>query len=81
MREREEREVESIAAGIMDHLRKHPRAGDSVEGVARWWLKPPHDTVSVEQVEEALERLVTRGVLRRLVLANGAVLYSHLTPQ
>lgn len=78
----DERDVEIIATDIMEYLQSHPRAGDSAQGVARWWLKPSHDTVPLEQVEDALELLVSRGVLRRLMLANGSVLYSHapLTP-
>ena len=75
-----EREVEVIARQIIKHLKDHPRAADSAPGIARWWLAPPHDRAPMEQVEDALERLVARGVLRRLILANGGVLYSTPVP-
>lgn len=69
-----------IARAILEHLRQHPLAADSAEGVARWWLKPPHDRARLEDVEQALEALVAQGVLRRVQLGGGGALYSQVLP-
>lgn len=71
--------VDAIAAAILAHLQAHPLAADSADGVARWWLGPAHSNVTVEQVERALEQLVSRGALRRLSLMDGTILYSLAT--
>lgn len=74
------REIEAIANAIVRHLHTHPLATDSALGVARWWLGPPLDSAPLEQVEQALEGLVAKGVLRRLRLSDGGVLYSQVLP-
>ena len=72
--------VEAVAVAILDHLQAHPLAADSADGVARWWLGPAHSNVTVEQVERALNVLVSRRALRRLRLTDGTVLYSQPPP-
>ena len=69
--------VDAVATAILHHLHAHPLAADSVEGVARWWLGPALADVSVEQVEQALELLVSRSALRRLALMDGSILYAQ----
>ena len=72
--------VEAVAVAILDHLQSHPLAADSADGVARWWLGPAHASVTVEQVERALNLLVTRHAMRRLRLMDGTFLYSQALP-
>lgn len=69
--------VDAIAQAILHHLQAHPLAADSVEGVARWWLGPAFANASVEQVEQALDLLVSRDALRRLGLLDGSILYAQ----
>lgn len=73
-------QVEAIAAAILAHLQSNPLAADSANGVARWWLGPAYSNVTVEQVERALNLLVSRRALRRLRLMDGTVLYSQPSP-
>jgi len=80
MRAVDEGLVESLAVEILDYLASHPLAADSVDGVARWWLGPARASVTVEQVERALELLVARGRMRHLRLTDGTVLYSPALP-
>jgi len=68
--------VEAVATAILAHLDAHPLAADSAEGVARWWLGTDGSGVTLEQVERALDLLVSRRVLRRLSLADGTHWYS-----
>lgn len=72
--------VETIATAIVDYLQAHPRAADSADGVARWWLGPAHSNVTVEQVEHALDLLVSRRAVRRVRLMDGTILYSQAPP-
>jgi hypothetical protein len=80
MRADEEALVEAVATAIMEHLRSHPLAADSAEGVMRWWLGPAHASVTVEQVERALDLLLARRQMRRLSLMDGTFLYSQAPP-
>jgi hypothetical protein len=79
MRADEPDPVEAIVSAILIHLESHPRAADSAEGVARWWLRPTQVGVTVEQVERALNCLVARGTMRRSQLIDGTFLYSEVT--
>jgi hypothetical protein len=72
--------AQGIADAILEHLRRHPLAADSAEGVARWWLAPPLHGASLDEVEQVLEALVARGVLRRVQLGDGRALYSQCLP-
>lgn len=65
----------SLEAAIERHLRAHPQAADSAEGVARWWLDNAGSLASLGEVERALHRLVRRRLVRRVTLADGTQLY------
>lgn len=49
-----------LACEILDYFRRHPRAKDSVEGIATWWVD--QDPVAVRQ---ALESLVEEELIER----------------
>ena len=72
--------VEAVGVAIKDHLRRHPLAADSAEGVARWWLGLAHANVTVAQVERALNLLVAGREMRSLSLMDGTILYSQAPP-
>jgi len=72
--------VDAIVTTVTRYLQSHPLAADSVQGVARWWLGSSHDGASLGQVQRALDRLVTMGVMRRLPLLDGTQLYSQVPP-
>lgn len=65
-----------LMRAILDHLGAHPRAADSAEGVAQWWLGALGSSAMLLDVEDALARLVASRRLRRVHLADGTVLYS-----
>jgi Fe2+ or Zn2+ uptake regulation protein len=60
---------------ILDYLVNHPQAADSVDGVTRWWLAQNGTAPPQAEVERALATLVERGLLRRVELPDGTVLY------
>lgn len=54
-----------VAEAIMEYLREHPHARDSVEGVAAWWLSRDRQPANVAITRGALERLVASGLLSK----------------
>ena len=65
---------EEISQMILSYLQKHPGAGDTLEGITRWWLESERVDLSVEVVAEALEALLEKGSLKR-VKCDGIFLY------
>jgi hypothetical protein len=72
--------VEVVVNAILAHLETHPLAADSANGVARWWLGTDGSGVTLAQVEQALDLLVSRQVMRRLSLFDGTRLYAQSPP-
>ena len=67
-----------IAGEISRYLLNHPDAADTFAGVSRWWLRRIRLEEAIEQVREALDRLVAQGVVVESVLPDGQVLYSRV---
>ena len=60
---------------ILDYLREHPRSGDTLEGVSKWWLMQQRVSESVENVFQALKQLGKEGVVNERIMADGRVVY------
>ena len=56
-------EKRDISQEILEYLRKHPEASDSLEGIAEWWMLSQRIHYEVRKVEEAVLSLVERGWL------------------
>jgi len=59
--------VESIAKDIKEYFRDNPNAGDTVEGIASWWVANQRLRNSTVLVHRALEYLVKQGELHKKV--------------
>lgn len=58
-----ERRRSRVAKAILDYLRKHPEAQDTLAGIDQWWL-PRQDVKSrTATIKEALNELVTAGLI------------------
>lgn len=57
---------EEFSGRILNYLRMRYDAGDSLEGIARWWLELESVEQSVDEVAQALESLVRKGLLKRI---------------
>ncbi len=66
---------ENIASMILNHLRENPDAGDTLEGISKWWLEAVRVNRSVDEVSSALENLVKTGVVTRQVVGGSNPLY------
>ena len=67
--------AEQISKMILDYLRRNTDAGDTLAGVARWWLEIERIESSVDEVAEALESLMRKGLIRKHKAGEGTVLY------
>lgn len=61
--------------GILAYLARHPRAADSEEGIAQWWLPRVGVDVGLAHVQLALEVLVRCGAVQRFTLPDGRAIY------
>lgn len=56
--------IDAVAAEILDYLRSHPEAADTLEGIVEWWLMRTRYMRGLERVEEALALLISEGLVR-----------------
>jgi len=70
--------VKSIAKEIKVYYRENPNAGDTVEGIASWWIASQRLKSSKILVQNALEYLVNQGDLDKRVF-NGREIYVRST--
>jgi molecular chaperone DnaK (HSP70) len=68
---RTQRAMQAIAA----YIARHPLAADNEAGIAQWWLAEGGTDVPLENVKQALARLVQQQVLLRTVLPDGSAIY------
>lgn len=76
MEKDDEDPVEEVEEEILDYLRDHPRAADTLDGVVHWWLLHQRYLRGLESVERALDELVARGLVERRTNLDGSVVYA-----
>lgn len=64
------------AKEVLSHFLRHPRAADTLEGVARWRLLRETVHRGVEETAEALEWLVAEGFLEETPTSYSKTIYS-----
>ena len=64
-----------ISRLILNHLRKNPNAGDTLNGITKIWLELEEIDQAVEEVAEVLESLVKKGDVVALRTNGGTLLY------
>ena len=72
--------VNSIANEILDYLEIHPNSVDSIEGIAKWWLKKQRYEEALTNVQSAVGLLLTEGRMEKIVISQGKVIYSARIP-
>jgi hypothetical protein len=60
---------------ILRYLRSNPRAGDTLEGITKWWLELERIEGAVDEVAEVCELLVKEGELQKRKGLGGRVFY------
>ena len=69
-------DLTSPSAEILRYLRAHPQAADTVDGIVMWWLPRQRYEEAVDRVQHALDDLVAQGLVDRIMLVDGTVLYA-----
>lgn len=64
-----------ISKKILDYLRKNPDAGDTLEGISRWWVQSEYIEQLVDEVASVLERLTKEGVVKKQEVKGGTSVY------
>ncbi len=72
----DEANATDVAEEILDYLKSHPRVADTLDGVTRWWLLRQRYLRGLNQVESALEDLVTQGLVEKRLYSHGTVVYA-----
>ena len=55
--------LDDLSRLIFDYLHQHPEAGDTLEGIARWWVLRQQLDETIQQVQGALRELKARGLV------------------
>jgi hypothetical protein len=69
--------IARMCDGLRRYLDAHPGAADSLVGIRQWWLPAQFRTVALEELRQALARLVESGELRRSLLPGKDELYTR----
>jgi hypothetical protein len=67
--------LEDIAKDILSYFLDNPQAADDLEGVARWRLLRQTIHRDVEETSRALDWLVQRGLLTRVLTTGSAIFH------
>ena len=62
--------TQQVVRSLARYWRDNPFACDTAEGIRQWWLAAPDD-IAIEQVNVALAWLCERGLVERLLAADG----------
>lgn len=60
---------------ILDYLKKHPNAGDTLEGITKWWLAFQKIDATVDEVAAALDVLLHKGMIKYYETSGGQVYF------
>ena len=66
---------ETISHFILNYLQKHPDAGDTLEGIADWWLEHERVETAVHEISRVLGLLVENGAVRVIRNRSGVTIY------
>ena len=76
MSEFNDSDVQKIADQIECYLKNHPNAADTIEGITQWWLPGLGIEVSSLVVQQALNYLVSKSVVKWNANFSGNKVYS-----
>ncbi len=64
-----------LAAEILEYLKRHPNAKDTLEGITHWWLLEQRIQHTIPEVEGALTELVEQGLVQQHQQRDGRICY------
>jgi hypothetical protein len=66
---------------IIEYLRSHPEAVDTVDGILDWWIPMQRYENAKKEIQQAFHELVGQGLIEEVVLGNGHRLYRLPSPK
>ena len=76
-------DIDRLLREILRYLVAHPKAKDTINGIAKWWLAKSVSLEGRSQLEQGLELLVAKGWLLSRYSPQAETIYSlnekHLT--
>ncbi len=63
------------ARRVLDYLAARPGGGDTLEGIANWWLRSDKGRRSVEEMEETLNLMLLEDELEKIHTKKDVVIY------
>ncbi|MEC4686529.1 MAG: hypothetical protein VST71_12450 [Nitrospirota bacterium] len=64
-----------ISKKILEYLQRNPDAGDTLEGISRWWVQSEYVEQSVDKVAAVLERLTRNGLVKKQEVKGSSPFY------
>lgn len=75
--ETQDTSVAALVAALSHYLDQHPKAADTLEGIAQWWLPVPlARTGRPKDLANAVAQLVENGRLLAVASPDGQVIYT-----
>ena len=74
-------ELANLRDVIQHYLMKNPNAADSLQGIMSWWLPFMYGKVEAARVKQVLEQLIAEGVVRKVTLVDGTILFRRREPR
>lgn len=72
--------IARIADAIERYFSGHPKAADTFEGIADWWLADQRRRPTPAEIQQALDYLAEKGVISKTKLLDGRVVYATTEP-
>lgn len=69
-------EIEDLAQEISRYLQEHDGVADTLEGVVHWWILRQRLQEEQSKVQQAMDYLCAKGVVKVRELPDGEILYS-----
>jgi Fe2+ or Zn2+ uptake regulation protein len=66
---------------IIEYLRRHPEAADTVDGILDWWMPTQRNENAKNEIQHALREFVEQGLIEEVALGNGHRLYRLASPK
>lgn len=73
--------VVDTAGEINRYLVARPNASETVDGIAKWWLLRQRYNDSKVLVQSALDLLIDEGVVAKIIMPDGKVMYRRAIEQ
>lgn len=69
----ERRHEKEMTEAILEYLKEHPRASDTLEGIAEWWIMRQQVRVEIKTLQKVLRQLMKSDLLEKIGAGKEAI--------